>query len=149
MAITRTLANSLLYEMGLGNVNFGTNHFRVILMAADFVFDRNLHVTYADIFADELPAGGGYLSGGKELLIARAWEQNNDTGGASIAWQDVEWSAGPGGIGPFISGIVLSYNDTTPNDSMIVGEVRLGTAITATDGISFFLVEPGFDLQGA
>ncbi|TYT73258.1 hypothetical protein [Desulfobotulus mexicanus] len=147
MAITRTLANGLLYEMGRGSLNFETGIFRAILMKPAFVFDRIEHDRYSKVTDQEIPMGNGYASGGALLLDAGGWQQDNTWAMATISWQDAVWTAQGGSIGPVSGAVVMQFSEDTPGDSRIVGHINFGELVTVTEGVIFQLKNMGFDLR--
>lgn len=155
MAVTKTLSNKFKLELGKGTINFSSDAFRVILMEADDTFDRTADLTYGDgtgttVASRELATGNGYTQLTKALVTDSAWAQDDINHKASIAWEDVTWTASTGSIGPTAAAIVLQHDSVTPADSLVVGCIDFGENITITDGVSFQLQDLGFDLeQGA
>ncbi|TWI68565.1 hypothetical protein LZ24_02538 [Desulfobotulus alkaliphilus] len=148
MAVSKTLANGLLFEMGRGNINFETGSFRVLLMSAGYAFDRNTHKTYGQVLADEASGENGYDAGGKALIDDMPWSQDDAQNKALIQWQNTTWTADGGSIGPVASAVVLQWDEADPEASLIVGHIAFGQNITVTNGVSFQLQELGFDMDG-
>ena len=87
-----------------------TSHtYYIILMNAGFDFDGTIHKSYADVSADELISGYGYITGGIQLKgINRS--VNVSSGKASLSWNNVQWLASGGSL--VASGAII-YNDST------------------------------------
>lgn len=147
MAITRTLANSLLYEMGRGTINFETGTFRAILMRPTFVFDRIQHTRYSHVLDQEVATANGYVDKGVLLLNAEGWRQDDTWAMATISWQDAVWTAQGGSIGPAAGAMVMQFNESAPGDSRIIGHIAFGENVTVTEGVMFQLKNMGFDLR--
>ena len=150
MAITRILSNNFKFELGRGNIDFNTGDFRVILMqgAGVFTFSKASHGQYVNVKASELPAGNGYNLITKPVTPAptEEWQQDNGLNKASVTWENPTWTAAGGDIGPTDGAIVLQYDSTTPDNSIVVGYIGFGEDIVIADTVSFQLQEMGFDL---
>ena len=143
MAITKTLSNRFLAEMGLAGINFGSDTFRAALMAVEFVFDPDSHGTYADISASEISGAGGYAA--QALSVSSAWAQDNTNDKAALAWQDETFSASGGAYDDFSA--VVIYDDSHADD-VVVGCIDLGQTLTVPDGDSWVLENIGFEIMG-
>lgn len=104
--------------------------FKVILMETGFIFDRDSHVNYADISADELTTANGYTVNTK-VLANPSLAIDNDNDNASLSFDDVVFTASGGSIGP-LSGAII-FDDTLADDP-IVKWIEAASDITITDG---------------
>lgn len=146
MAVTATLANNFKALLGSGGVDFTTDAFRVILMNDTFTFDPDTHEAYSNVSADELATNYGYTQGAKELVVDAAWAKDNVNDKAAITWTDVSWAASGGSIGPSAAAVILMHDAGTPANSVVVGAIDFGQALTATTDSPFPLTDLGMDL---
>ena len=109
--------------------------FKMILMQAGFVFDKDAHHCYADVIASEVANGNGYTTGGA-TLTGVGCVVDNVTDQAKTTWANVQWNATGGSLSA--SGAII-YDDTTDvatmdyTDAIISYKDAAGT-ITALDG---------------
>jgi len=107
----------------------------MILMVSSFEFNKDTHMTYADVSASELPTGNGYTAGGLTLAgITRTTDNTEDR--CELTWDAAQWTASSGSLttsGAIIYMVATAggiYERTNP----IVSYKGDGTIITATDG---------------
>jgi len=130
---TAVLSNHFKHELAAGNIDFDGDTFKIMLMNTSFTFDKDAHAVKADVVASELAAGNGYTSGGETLAnVALTEDDTNDR--AQVAWDDPQWDASGGSIGP--TGSAIIYDDSHPSDC-IVGVIDYGVDYTIQDGSSF------------
>jgi hypothetical protein len=80
--------NSLARDILLGNVSFGADSFRMMLVGAGYVPDKDAHAKRADV-TDEV-TGAGYAAGGLPVAVTvGAVDAANDRVGVSFG--DVSW----------------------------------------------------------
>ena len=109
--------------------------FKIILMQAGFVFDKDAHHGYADVSASELPDGNGYTAGGITLTgVDLITDDSEDR--AELTWNNIQWNVSGGAL--TYSGAIL-YDDTTNATDhdyadAIVSYKDAGGSITANDG---------------
>lgn len=134
------VSNHLLAEQNKGNVDFSADTFKIRLMATGFTFDPDAHALWANVSASELANGNGYVTGGATLAGVTISE--DDTNNRSdVAWNNAEWTASGGSIGPSPGAIVI--DDTHANDA-VVGFIDFAADQTATDGGTFRVTTPTF-----
>ena len=109
--------------------------FKMILMVPGFVFDQDVHTTYAAVSANELPTGNGYTAGGVTLAgISRA--TNNVDDRCEITWNNATWTAGGGAL--IASGgiiyMVKAAGGICELTNPVVSYKDAGGTITAIDG---------------
>ncbi len=144
MAITKILSNRFKLELGKGSVNFGSDAFKVMLMASGFTFDKDIDGTVGDVLASEITNAGGYSE--KDLVTDVAWNQDDVNDLAFLDWEDVTWSAVGADFDDF--GAAIIYDDTHA-DGVVVGCIDFGEIITLTDESSFRLQDTGFEIPGS
>ena len=133
MAVVSTLSNHFKYMLASGDIDFDADTFKIILMNTSFAFDEDTHATLALVTASQLATEFGYTQDTKALANVSVTE-NDTTDKAEITWDDAQWTADGGSIGP--SGAAVIYDDTTSDDT-VVGCIDYGQDITATDGVNF------------
>jgi len=112
-----------------------TDVFKIILMQAGFVFDQDNHNCYADVIADELPEGNGYLTGGA-TLTGVSISINDVSDRVEVTFNNAQWNAFGGTLQA--SGAII-YNDSTDTGSSddytdaIVSYKDAGGTLTAVD----------------
>jgi len=135
MAITVTVSNHFKYQKDKGNVDMSSDAFKVILMNTTFAFNKDSHATLADVTADQLATSHGYTQDSKSLANPVTTEDDTDDCGKTV-WDDVEWVADGGSIGP--TGSAIIYDDTTSDDTVYCC-IDFGTDYTIPDTASFQL----------
>lgn len=130
-------SNRYVFELHNANVDWGVDTFSIILMQSGYVFDPDLHDTYADVIASELAAGNGYLAGGSNLagVTVTRDDANNRT---DVTCDDVQWDASGGSIGPSPGAIVMKDTGTA-STSIVVGYIDFSGDQTAPDGAPFII----------
>ena len=123
-------SNHFKYMLVKGDIDFDTDTVKCALMASGFTFDKDAHATWADVSANELAEGNGYTSGGNTLTLSSITEDDTNEW-AEVAYDDTEWTASGGSIGP-TPGAIL-YDDTTADDT-IIGYIDFGGDQTVQDG---------------
>lgn len=109
--------------------------FKIILMQAGFIFDKDTHHCYADVIASEVVTGNGYTTGGA-TLTGIGCVVNDTLDRSETTWSNVQWNASGGSIAA--SGAII-YDDTTDDATddytdAIISYKDGGGTITATDG---------------
>ena len=124
------LANNFRLLLANGSINFGSDTFKIILMAEGFTFNPDSHDLYSDVSASELSAGVGYTTGGN-TLAGVTLTQNDTADRVYVTWSNTSWTASGGDIGPVCGAIIL--DDTVANDP-VVGFIDFGGSFTEPDG---------------
>lgn len=135
MAIISTLSNHYKKELMDGNIDFGSDTFRMILMDNTFAFDRDSHATYSDVSADELSSGNGYALSG-ELLISGELTEDDANDRGRMTWGNATWTASGGDIGPTGAAVIIDF---TSADDTVVGCIDYGADYTIATGSSLQL----------
>lgn len=136
------VCQNFLYLMAKGDVDLDTDDLIWILMDTGFTFDPANHHEYADVSASELGAGNGYLV--KTKAAAGISISRNDTlYKVTITWDNPQWTASAGAIGPCPGAFLL--DDTVTNDPL-VGYIDFGTEGTEPDGGTFTIANPKFEI---
>lgn len=113
-----------------------TDTFKIILMQAGFVFDKDTHRCYADVIASELSTGNGYTAGG-QTLTGVVIAVNNTDDRSDMTFNNAQWTATGGNL--VASGAII-FDDSTATGSgddytdAIVSYKDAGGTITAADG---------------
>ena len=126
------VSNKILYLLATKKIDFSADTFKLILMASGYVFDRDAHETYALVSASELAAGFGYTTGGVALSgVVVTEDDTNDW--LQVAWNNVQFTASGGNIGPTPGAIIFDDTTTSPADA-VVGYIDFGGNQTEPDG---------------
>jgi len=133
MAVTVTVSNHFKYKKDVGAIDMSSDVFKAILMNDTFAFDKDAHATLADVTADQLATGNGYTQNSKSLANPVTTEDDSDDCGKTV-WDDVEWVADGGSIGP--TGSAIIYDDTTGDDTVYCC-IDFGTDYNIPDTASF------------
>lgn len=133
MALTET-SNKFKYEKGLGNVDFSSHTFTVMLMQPSFSFTASAHGTVADLSSDEISSNGSYARA--TLVVHTAWYQDDAGGRGLIVWEDVDFTASGGNYDDF--GSVIIY-DNSHADDVVVGWINLEATLSVPDGLTYTL----------
>jgi hypothetical protein len=131
-------SNHIKYLVMTGVINFLTDQFKAILMDTGFAYNPDTHSQYADISAQELAAGNGYLQKAK-VLAGVAVLEDDINNRCSVTWTNPSWVAAGGPIGPSPGMIII--DETVANDP-IVGYVDFLSEYTQVDGGTFTVANP-------
>jgi len=128
-----TLSNKIKFLLASKAIDFANDSFKIILMTTGFVFDQDAHEKYADISASELATGYGYTQNTKVLANVSVTEDDtNDR--CSITWDNVQWTASGGSIGPSPGAMIIDDTVTSPIADPVVGYIDFGGEQTQVDG---------------
>lgn len=136
MAVTVTLSNHFKYMLLTGAIDMDSDVFKVILMTTGYSFNPDTHATLADVTSQQLSTGNGYTQDTTTLTKTASVVEDDANDQASVAWDDVQWSAVGGSLGPF--GAAVIYDDTTA-DKTVLGCVDFGISYEPPDGGVFTL----------
>lgn len=143
--MANVVSNHCLYQLLTKKIDFSADTFISILMVSGFVYNKDTHATYADVSASELATGNGYTQNTKTL--ANVVVEEDDTNDRARAyWDDAQWTASGGSIGPSPCALII---DTTTTDDTVVGCIDFGGNKTATDGGVFAVQNIDFGVAGA
>lgn len=126
-------SNKLKFLLMRKVIDFANDTCKIILMANGFTFDKDTHHGYANVSANELANGYGYTTGG--VALANAAVNEDDTNDrANVVWDNANWTANGGNIGPTPGAIIFDDTVTTPTADPIVGYIDFGGNQTQADG---------------
>jgi len=131
--MSATLSNKFKFLLASKVIDFANDSFKIILMDTGFVFDKDTHHAYADISAYELATGNGYTQNTKVLTGVAVTEDDTDDR-CEVTWDNVQWTASAGAIGPSPGAIIFDDTVTTPTADPIIGYIDFGGEQTQADG---------------
>ena len=137
--MANVMSNHCKYQLAVGNINFSTDSFKMLLMASGFTFNKDTHATYSDVSTSELGEAYGYTQNTKVMTASPTVTEDDTNDRCSVVWADVIWAATGGSIGPTPGAIII--NDTTSDDS-VVGYIDFSSEQTATTGTNFTISAP-------
>jgi len=128
-----TLSNKIKFLLASGVIDFDAHSFKIILMDTGFVFDKDTHHAYANVSAYELATGNGYTKNTKTLAGVAVTEDDTDDR-CEVTWDNVQWTASGGSIGPTPGAIIFDDTVATPTADPVVGYIDFGGEQTQVDG---------------
>jgi len=131
--MSSVLSNKIKYLLASKAIDFANDSFKIILMDTGFVFNKDTHHAYANISAYELATGNGYTQNTKTLAGVTVTEDDTDDR-CEITWDNVQWTASGGSIGPTPGAIIFDDTVTTPTADPVVGYIDFGGEQTQVDG---------------
>ena len=131
--MSSTLSNKMKFLLASKAIDFANDTFKIILMNTGFVFDRDTHHGYADVSAYELATGNGYTQNDKTLSGVTVTEDDTDDR-CEVTWDNVQWTAFGGSIGPTPGAIIFDDTVTSPQADPIIGYIDFGGDQTQADG---------------
>jgi len=131
--MSSTLSNKMKFLLASKAIDFANDTFKIILMNTGFVFDRDTHHGYADVSAYELATGNGYTQNDKTLSGVTVTEDDTDDR-CEVTWNNVQWTASGGSIGPTPGAIIFDDTVTSPQADPIIGYIDFGGDQTQADG---------------
>jgi len=131
--MSSTLSNKMKFLLASKAIDFANDSFKIILMDTGFVFDKDTHHGYADISAYELATGNGYTQNTKTLSGVTVTEDDTDDR-CEVTWDNVQWTASGGSIGPTPGAIIFDDTVTTPQADPVIGYIDFGGEQTQADG---------------
>ena len=131
-----TLSNKIKFLLASKVIDFANDSFKIILMDTGFTFNKDTHHGYADVSASELATGNGYTQNTKTLANVAVSEDDTDDR-CEITWDNVQWTASGGSIGPTPGAII--FDDTVVAAGVtiadpVVGYIDFGGDQTQADG---------------
>lgn len=125
-------SNKIKYLLATAVIDFDNDVFKIALMADGFIFNKDTHHIWGDVSGDELAAGNGYTANGNVLVLIAVTEDDADDR-TEVTWQNSQWTAAGGPIGPSPGAII--YDDTVVAPvKPIVGYIDFGGNQTQADG---------------
>lgn len=107
--MTNQTPNSYKTMLMKGQINFGSDTFKMILMNTSFTFDKDSHNAYADVSSSELPTANGYTVGGVSLSgVAITTDNTQDR--CEVTFNNAQWTASGGSLS--VSGAII-FDDST------------------------------------
>lgn len=82
--------NSALDDAANGNIDFGSDTFKVLLVTATYTPDKDTHTKRSDV-TNEVGAGGGYSTGGEAATVTVTKDTVNDR--VDISLGSASWPA--------------------------------------------------------
>lgn len=137
------LANNFLEQILKKEIDFDADTFKIILVAAGYVFNRVTHVAYSDVSASELTTQYGYIAGGATLAGVTV-EQNDTLNAGTVTWNNVTWTASGGDL--VASGAII-YDDTTAI-KFVIGYIDFGGTQTTANGGTATITAPTIAIAG-
>jgi len=131
--MSSVLSNKIKFLLASKAIDFANDSFKIILMDTGFVFNKDTHHAYANISAYELATGNGYTQNTKTLAGVTVTEDDTDDR-CEITWDNVQWTASGGSIGPTPGAIIFDDTVTTPTADPVVGYIDFGGEQTQVDG---------------
>jgi len=131
--VTTQASNKLKYCLASKQIDFANDVFQIILMATGFTFNKDTHHGYADVSANELANANGYTTGGNTLAGVAVTEDDDDDR-TEVTWNNSQWTASGGAIGPSPGAIIYDDTPTTPQADPICGYIDFGGEQTQVDG---------------
>lgn len=142
MAVVTTFSHKFMAEVFKGQHDVTTDTLKVALMDSAFIFDPDIHATWADCGAEgsgsgsgsggggEIAAGYGYTAGG-ETLTSVDVSIDPIADQVDITADNVTWTAAGGPIPETGSAVV--YNDSHSSKTVVMGIDFGADYITAED----------------
>lgn len=131
MAVTIDRYNRFVYHFGGGTINLASDSFKLALMTAAHIF-AGANETWAQVSANEIAAGAGYLATGQALTTV-SWTEA--AGLATWNADDVTWNATGGAIAA-AHGVLYDDTPISPADPLAFS-INFDGLQTANDGTPF------------
>jgi hypothetical protein len=122
-------------------ISFAGDTFKARLMATGYTFNRSTHRKWSDVSTYELANGNGYTTGGVTMTGVAVTEDDTNNK-ASVTWNNPQWTASGGNIGPMSGCMVV---DTTDTDNCIVMWIPFSPELTQPNGGVFTVAGVEYD----
>ena len=130
--MTTEASNKIKFLLATKVIDFANDAFNIALMVDGFTFNKDTHHIWGDISGSELPNGNGYVTNGNVLVLIAVTEDDVDDR-TEVTWQNTQWTANGGPIGPSPGAII--YDDTVAAPvKPIVGYIDFAGNRTQADG---------------
>ena len=131
--MTTEASNKLKFLLASKAIDFANDTCKIILMANGYTFNKDTAHGYANVSANELANGYGYTTGGATLANKTVTEDDTDDR-CEVTWDNANWTANGGNIGPTPGAIIYDDTPTTPQADPIVGYIDFGGNQTQASG---------------
>lgn len=118
--------NSALEDAVIGNIDFNTDSFKIILVTSSYSADKDAHTKRSDV-ANEV-TGIGYTTGGVSTAVTVTKDTVNDR--VDIDFADVSWANAT----ITAAGAVIYKTTGTAAADNLVAFMDFGSDITSTNG---------------
>lgn len=130
MPISKATPKSYKRNLATAKIQIETDSFKVALMDATFIFDRDVHNNWGDVFTNEIAHTGGYV-GAYSLS-------------APVITNDISYVADFGNLIISAVGGSITFNsaimfDDTAENKPIIASFRMGSLKVLPNGESFSL----------
>lgn len=129
MAVTAAWFGRASLHLVSGDIDYDAHDIKVMLLQPGYVFDQDAHEDYADVVAQEVPAGNGYTAGGL-ALGTKSVTYDAPSNRTRMFAANAVWT--PGNGESLSAAHAIIYKDSgTDADSWLLGYVNFGATITA------------------
>ena len=118
--------NSALEDAVIGNIDFNTDSFKIILVTSSYAADKDAHTKRSDV-TNEV-SGLGYTTGGVSTAVTVTKDTVNDR--VDIDFADVSWA----GATITAAGAVIYKTTGSAAADNLVAFMDFGSDITSTNG---------------
>ncbi len=128
--------NKIKYLLSTKQIDFANDAFKIILMANTYVFNKDDDHYYANISANELANGNGYVTGGANLANVVVLEDDTDDR-VEVTWNNANWTANGGNIGPTPGAVIYDNTPANAANKGVVGFIDFSGNQTQANGGTF------------
>lgn len=118
--------NSALEDAVIGNIDFNTDSFKIILVTSSYAADKDAHTKRSDV-TNEV-SGLGYTTGGVSTAVTVTKDTANDR--VDIDFADVSWASAT----ITAAGAVIYKTTGSAAADNLVAYMDFGSDITSTNG---------------
>ena len=118
--------NSALEDAVIGNIDFDTDSFKIILVTSTYSADKDAHTKRSDV-TNEV-TGTGYTTGGVSTAVTVTKDTTNDR--VDIDFADVSWASAT----ITAAGAVIYKTTGSASADNLVAYMDFGSDITSTNG---------------
>jgi hypothetical protein len=131
----------MLLDMVSGNIDFGADSFKLMLVTSSYAPSKDGHTRRSDISNEVL--GAGYVAGGAAITPTVSQDLGLDQ--TKIAWSDVAWASSSITAR---GGVVYKSRGGLPEDDELVGYLDFGGDVSSTNGTFTVTVLTPIVVQG-
>lgn len=128
-------SNKIKFLLATKVIDFANDAFKIALMADGFIFNKDTHHIWGDVSGSELGAGNGYAAGGNTLAGVAVTEDDADDR-TEITWNNTQWTANGGPIGPSPGAIIYDFTVAAPVKPVVGYIDFLGNRTQADGGVA-------------